>query len=176
MVQKGDVITNPVSGEKIIFQDTAATTNGQYVAYDYYSKEGQPVGPRHFHPVATEEFEVVQGELSVWLDGEVRVFHEGEKLVIAPGVVHTGWNSGKGTMMVKSRITPAMAFEDYYNVDFRQARQGKVNKKGIPGLLQIAVLCQKTKNQLFAPKCVWGQKLFFALAAPIGRLLGYKTE
>lgn len=176
MVQKGDIITNPVSGEKIIFTDTSATTNGKYVAYDYYSKERQPIAPRHFHPVATESFEVVQGELSVWLDGKVNVFHPGDKLVIPPGVVHTGWNSGKGTLFVRSKITPAMAFEDYYNVAFRQAQAGKVNKKGVPRLLQIAVLCQKTKNQLFAPKCVWGQKLFFAIAAPIGRLFGFKSE
>lgn len=176
MVQPGDAIINPVSGEKIVFTDTAATTNGAFVAYDYYSKEGQPIAPKHFHPIVSEEFEVIKGELSVSMNGAIHVFHAGDKLLIPPGTVHTGWNSGKGTMHVKSKISPAMAFEDYYNVAFRQARAGKVNKKGVPSLLQIAVLCRKTPDQLYAPKCIWGQKLFFALAAPIGKLLGYQSE
>lgn len=176
MVHPGDTIHNPVSGETITFTETSKTTGGAYVAYEYRSEVNQPVAPSHFHPVATEEFEVVQGELSVKMKDGIHVYHSGEKLVIPPGVVHTGWNSGKEQLIVQSRITPAMAFEDYYNVAFRQARGGKVNGKGVPDLLQIAVLCQKTKNQMFAPWCVWGQKLFFAVAAPIGRLLGYRSE
>lgn len=176
MAMPGDVIENPVSGEKIVFVETSSMTNGKYLSYDYYSKPEQPKAPRHFHPIATEEFEVVEGELSVHIGNEIRVLKKGEKIVIPPGVVHTGWNSGKSRMYVKSKISPAMAFEDYYTVAFRQACKGKVNKKGVPSLLQIAVLCEKTKNQLFAPYGVWFQKLFFSIAAPIGRMFGYKAS
>lgn len=175
MVKKGDIIENPVTGEKIIFLETSKDTGGKYVRYEYYAKPNSPISPEHFHPKAEERFEVIRGTVTFKIDGKERVAGPGDSAVIQAGVCHTGWNNGNEEIFLKSEIRPAMNFEDYYATCFYVAQRGKTDKKGMPNVLQLAVLGHEMKDQTFLPGLVWAQKLFFNVVGPIAKLLGYRS-
>jgi len=43
----------------------------------------------HFHKVTTEDYEVIEGELTLFIDGEKTILNKGEKLTIKPGQSHS---------------------------------------------------------------------------------------
>ncbi|WP_168217973.1 cupin domain-containing protein [Occultella kanbiaonis] len=67
---------------------------------------GEPP-PRHWHPHQREEFEVLEGELTVELGrAEPRVLGVGQKVTISPRTPHRMWNAGPGQARASWRITP----------------------------------------------------------------------
>ena len=58
---------------------------------------------------------------------------------------------------------------------FGLAQDGKVNKQGMPGLLQLAVFAREFDDviQLTKPPQIV-QRILFGLLAPLARLLGYR--
>ncbi len=42
----------------------------------------------HYHKIATEEYEVLSGEVILYLGEEKRILKEGDKAVIKPGTIH----------------------------------------------------------------------------------------
>jgi hypothetical protein len=52
MARKGDVIENPITGEKIVFLQTAIDTNGEILEFDLFVKPGGYVAAEHIHPKA----------------------------------------------------------------------------------------------------------------------------
>ncbi len=175
MAKKGDIIENPVTGEKIIFLETSKDTGGKYVRYEYYAKPNSPITPEHLHPNAEERFEVAKGTVTFKINGEDRVFKPGDSAVLPGGVPHTAWNSGTEEIMIKSEIRPALNYEDYYETCFYLARNGKTNKKGMPNFLQLAVNGYEMKDQTFLPGAIWVQKLFFNIVGPIAKIFGYRS-
>ncbi|HEX2231985.1 MAG TPA: hypothetical protein VHG69_01325, partial [Thermoleophilaceae bacterium] len=63
MAYAGQVIENPVSGEKITFRKTAADTNGELLAIDLELSADGHVPGAHVHPNQEERFEVVSGRM-----------------------------------------------------------------------------------------------------------------
>lgn len=50
-----------MTGERCTFTDTAASTGGELLAFDFALRPGGAVPIPHVHPVQTERFEVVDG-------------------------------------------------------------------------------------------------------------------
>src|SRR4051794_32164692 len=61
MAYAGQVIENPVSGERITFRKTAADTNGELLEIDLELAPDGHVPGMHVHPTQTERFEIVSG-------------------------------------------------------------------------------------------------------------------
>jgi hypothetical protein len=61
-------------------------------------------------------------------------------LDVAPGVVHDWWNLGLEEAKVAVEIEPATRFEEMIRNFFGLAQDGKTNAKGVPRLLQLALL------------------------------------
>ena len=176
MSLKNNTIVNQVTGEKIIFSKTSKDTNGEYITYDYYAKPNQPISPKHFHPIAEESFEIISGNVRFEIDGEIKDAKAGDYVVIKPGSVHTGYNVGNEKMYLKAKIKPALHFEEYYRTCFNLAKGGKVNKKGLPNFLQLAVMGHDMKNETFLPKGVLVQKVFFKVVGSFAKILGYSSN
>ena len=57
------------------------------------------------------------------------------------------------------------------------AQDGKLNDKGLPSLLQLAVMVPYFGDEIRTPSPPWDvQKAIFGLLAAIGRMLGYRPE
>ena len=83
-----DIIDNPVTGDRIVFTQRAATTNGDLVEGELIAAPHSPGLPEHVHPNQDESFKVLSGELTFKLGGDVRSLSEGEEITLPRGVAH----------------------------------------------------------------------------------------
>ncbi len=169
-------VRNPVIGHWVTFLQTGAQTNGELLQIEYgvMEPENEPTIPLHMHLKCEERFEVVEGQLGVILDGERRVLSVGEQQLIPPGTPHTFWNAGNSELRFITDVRPAGELQTYWETVFGLAADGKVNAKGLPNLLQLAVVAPKADS--FDPHLpVIVTKLLILILGGIGRLLGYKA-
>lgn len=175
----GDVIENPVTGERIIFRKTAGETNGELLQFDYFLKPKTrgSASLRHRHPKLEEQFDVAAGTMRYILgDTTEKSQAAGGNVVVPKDSPHALWNEEDSELRVSTELRPAMSIERFFETMYGLAKDGKTNKSGIPGLLQTAVIFQGFKDEVGAGTPA--TKLFAALAvvlAPIGRLRGYRA-
>jgi quercetin dioxygenase-like cupin family protein len=175
MAYKNKIILNPKNRNEIKFLQTAKDTGGKLLEMEstYFSHSKEP--PAHYHPLQTEDFTVLFGELSIRINGEVKIFKQGETINIQPNVIHSMWNNSNNKTVVNWKVRPAMETEFMLETLLGLARDGKTNEEGVPGLLQISLTANKFSNvlRLVKPPFIF-QKIIFTLLTPLAYLLGYK--
>src|SRR5919106_6821379 len=88
MAFSGQVLDNPVSGERFTFIKTAADTNGELLVVDLeLSPDGQVPGA-HVHPLQEERFEVMQGTMKFRKGLRTLTARAGDRVVVPRGTVH----------------------------------------------------------------------------------------
>jgi mannose-6-phosphate isomerase-like protein (cupin superfamily) len=175
MIHAGDVIENPVTGERIVFHETSRETNGEAVLFETFVQPHGFVAAAHVHPKQEERFEVVSGTLGLKIGGEEIVAGPGETLTVPAGTPHRFWNAGDDEVRFRCEVRPALQFERLLETMFALAAEGKTNKKGMPNPLRLAVIARAHFDVVrlpFPPALV--QRIGLALGAPAGRLLGYR--
>ncbi|MCI0359377.1 MAG: cupin domain-containing protein [Planctomycetaceae bacterium] len=175
MSKSGDVNENPVTGERGLVRIGTEETAGELLVVDLYIRPGGAVMGEHIHPAIEERFTVLRGQVGFRLSGRESIAEAGEKLIVPAGMPHDWWNAGPEEALVRVEIWPAARFEAMVLNAFALARDGKVNRKGMPNLLQLAVFAQEFDDvvQFTSPPRVV-QWVLFGLLAPIARLLGYR--
>jgi quercetin dioxygenase-like cupin family protein len=175
MSKAGQVIENPVNGERVVVRVGTEDSGGELLVSDLYVRPGGAVAGEHVHPVVHESFTVVRGRVGFRLDGRESVAGPGKRLHIPPGMAHDWWNAGEEEAHVTVEIRPGARFEEMIVNLFGLAQDGKTNSKGMPNLLQAALFAREFEDVLYftrPPRAV--QKVLFAVLAPIARLLGYE--
>jgi quercetin dioxygenase-like cupin family protein len=177
MAKSGEVLENPASGQRISFRRTSGDTDGALLEVEsVYTKPSPSRPPGHYHPAQEEIFRVLAGELHAVISGRSRTLKVGETLVIAEGTRHEMWAEEAG-VHVNWQTRPALRTEAFFETVFGLAAEGKVNEKGVPNLLQSAVIAQAFADEFRLARPPWPiQRLLFAVLAPLGRLLGYKAK
>jgi quercetin dioxygenase-like cupin family protein len=177
VVQAGDAFENPVSGQKLIFHTTAGDTGGELLEVESIYTEPSPSRPPlHYHPRQEERFDVLSGELHALIRGEERQLKVGEILVIPRGIPHSMWAQEAGTHVIW-QTRPALKTEAFFETIWGLAKDGKTNDKGVPNLLQAAVIAQHYAQEYLLvspPRLV--QKVLFGSLAEVGRWLGYEAQ
>ena len=84
MISPGQTLENPVTGERFTFTHTAASTDGELLAFDLALGLGGAVPVPHVHPIQTERFEVVEGRMRFRI-GCAPVAGPGDVVEVAPG-------------------------------------------------------------------------------------------
>lgn len=177
MVQPGDVIENPVTGERIVFLQTGEETAGEQLRFDLFAEPGGFPTTEHIHPSQTEHFLVKVGKLRLQQQGEEKVYEEGEEATIFAGTPHMWWNTSDSELQARVELRPAGRFASFIKSLFALAQAGKTDDEGMPNLLQLAVMMDEYGGTIYPskpPRPV--QKLVFAILAPIGRGLGYRAD
>jgi quercetin dioxygenase-like cupin family protein len=181
VAKAGDVIENPITGERITFLKTTRETNGELLRFEYVLPPGFTI-PQHVHPHQEERHEVLSGTLRGRVGGQERDYAAGERVVGPAGVPHAWRNpSSEEELRFVSELRPPLAFETIMETSFGLARDGKTTKQGIPkNPLQLAVLVDETRRTFYSSRVpVAVQEVFLALfgvVASVGRLLGYKAR
>ncbi len=181
MAHRGDVIENPVTGERITFLETSEDTGGELLRFEYVLPPGFSI-PELVHPRQEERHEVVSGTLWGRVGGRERTFGEGQRVVAPPGVPHAWRNpSINEELRFVSEVRPPLRFETLFETGYGLARDGKTTKQGIPkNPLQLAVLIDETGDMAYPtgiPMPVWRAFLgLFAALAFVGRRLGYRAR
>ncbi|HJR94600.1 MAG TPA: cupin domain-containing protein [Gaiellaceae bacterium] len=175
MITTGQSITNPVTGETLVFRTTSADTNGASVVVEAFVQPDGAVAAAHVHPAQEERFEVLAGELEFRVRKQTFVAKPGDRVVVPAGTPHRFRNVGTETAHFVCEVTPALGFERLIETMFRLAADGKVNRKGLPNPLRLAVIANHHFGDVRLPfPPAWIQRLGLMFGAPLGRLVGYR--
>jgi quercetin dioxygenase-like cupin family protein len=152
MITPGQTLENPVTGERFTFTDTSATTGGELLAFELGLRPGGAVPIPHVHPIQTERFEVVAGQMRFRLGLRRRVAGPGDVVEVAPGVVHSFANVGDEEAIVRVEVRPALAMEEMLAEVVAMAEAGLMNRRGLPRRLRdLASLALRYQREAHAP-------------------------
>ncbi len=175
-IEPGEVFENPVTRERAkIMELPWQNTEGRAVA-ELTALPGARVAGEHMHPALHESFSVLEGELTVVRDGQRSTLRPGERAHIDPGVWHDWFNETNVDAVVRVEITPGERFAHMIETLFGLAREGHVNSKGMPNLLQLALTAQEFSDVIVLrkpPPSV--QRVVFDALGPIARRRGYRA-
>ena len=172
MAHAGDVIENPVTGQRLIFLVTAADSDGELFAAEGIFPPGGFAGVPHIHPHQDKHFKVLAGQAAFDVDGVRHVFGAGNTIDVPRGTKHTFANAGQDEMRVRFEFRPALSStERFYELYFAFAQQGRVNTKAMPGLLDVATVWPVTsEHAVLATPAPVIQHALFRVLTPVARI------
>jgi mannose-6-phosphate isomerase-like protein (cupin superfamily) len=174
MINPGDSIENPVTGERLVFRKTARETGGEAVVIETYVQPNGFVAAAHVHPGQEERFEVLRGSVGFRIGREKLVAGPGQRITVPAGTPHKFWNAGDEVAHFVCEIRPALQFESLIETMFSLAADGKTNKKGMPNPVRLAVIANAHFDTVRLPVVpAWMQKTALALGSPFGKAIGY---
>ena len=132
MITPGQTLENPVTGERFTFTDTAASSGGELLAFDFALRPGGAVPIPHVHPIQTERFEVVDGLMRFRVGLRTRIARPGDVVEVAPGVAHSFANAGPEEARLRVEVRPALAMEDMFAEVVEMAQAGRMTRRGLP--------------------------------------------
>jgi quercetin dioxygenase-like cupin family protein len=171
MITPGQTLENPVTGERFTFTDTAATTDGELLAFDFALRPGGAVPIPHVHPIQTERFEVVEGRMRFRVGLRTVIAEPGDVIEVDPGVMHSFANAGEEEARMRVEVRPALAMEDMFAEVIAMAEAGRMNRRGMPRkLTDLATLARRYDQEAHAPFLSVGvQRVLLAPLAALGR-------
>ena len=176
MAQAGEEIVNPRTGQRMIFRQTAGDTGGTLLRLETLNPPHGAAEPEHVHVRQESSAEVLAGTLHFRVRDEVRVVRAGEKIVIPPNTPHRFWNEGEEDARAIQEFRPALRTELFFETLFGLARDGKLNDKGMPSLLQLAVMTPAFGDEIRPTSPPWPLLRVIAwLLGPIAHARGYRS-
>ena len=170
MVQAGDVIENPVTGERITFLRTSAQTGGSLAEMELELSPTAKLAAEHIHLRQEERFEVLDGLIRVRCGGSDSLAGAGETVVVPAGSPHAWAPEGDAGARVRLTFTPGAGIEEFFDEFFRLGREGRTNAVGMPNLFVTARL--GLAHDMFLPGApVPLQRAAFRVLAGAGRVL-----
>lgn len=177
MAQVGQTIEHPLTGERLTFLETAATTSGEYLKVRLEMSPGGSLPRPHTHPRAEERFEVAAGRVEIATGGTTRVAEAGETVIVPRGTSHVWGNPFDETAAVTVTIDPALDLETFFETWFGLAGEGKVDPHTqIPSFLQAVLVMHDFRAEIGMPG-IAGVALrgLGPILAPLARARGYRS-
>lgn len=175
MSRRGHVLENPATGERVVnLTDPEAHPEGVLVAHLHVEPGGR-VAAAHRHPTITERFHVLSGQVGFLLGDREETLGAGEEAEVPAGTLHDWWQAGEEPAEVVVEVDPGLRFAEMVGTLFGLARDGKVDGRGLPHPLQLAVTAHAYRDvMVLASPPAWVQNVAFGILAPVGRVLGRK--
>jgi quercetin dioxygenase-like cupin family protein len=172
---RGDIKMNRVTGERVLVLVGTGDGHGDRLTFVLRVSPGGRLVREHFHPAIEERFRLLKGRLRARLDGREDVLDPGADVTIAPGVVHDWWNDGEDEAEVLVDVRPGRRFELMASTLFGLANDGRTSPRGVPSLLQLAVIAREFADVVRFTKPPFPiQRAMFGALAAIGRMRGYR--
>jgi quercetin dioxygenase-like cupin family protein len=151
MAVSGQVLDNPVSGERITFRKTASDTDGVLLAIDLELSPDGHVPGAHVHPAQEERFEVVKGTMKFRKGLRTMTAGTGDTVVVPAGTVHRFENAGNTPAHVRVEVRPALRMEELFETAVALAREGRTTTSGMPHPLDLALFMLEFEAEVKAP-------------------------
>jgi quercetin dioxygenase-like cupin family protein len=175
-VQVGELWENPVTRERVTILERPWDNPAGRATAELTALVGARVAGEHYHPAQTEQFTVLEGELTVKQDGRTSTLHQGETAVIKPGLWHDWWNAADRDARVRVEVTPGERFLHMIETFFGLARLGYTDGNGMPSLLQLALIGREFSDVIvFRRPPLLVQRIMFGALAPIAHWRGYRA-
>ena len=132
--------------------------------------------PKHIHDGFDEQFQIANGELTIWVDGEIKKIRPGEVLNIPKGTPHRPYNETADTIMVKGTF----AFPEKFAYNLVQVYGCMDNTPGFttsPKTMFQMALFQGAGFDSYMGEGppVFMQKAVRFFVTPMARLMGYRS-
>ena len=151
MARQGQTISNPVSGERITFLQTADCTGGELLEFELELSADGHVPGAHVHPEQEERFHVLEGTMKFRLGMRTIVAAAGESVVVPAGRVHKFANGGDTPARARVEVVPALDMEQLFETTVELALEGNTNRKGMPKPLHLALFVRRYGREVRAP-------------------------
>lgn len=174
MARSGQIIENPVSGERIEFRRTAADTDGELLEFELELSADGRVPGAHVHPEQEERFHVLEGTMRFRLGLRIIVAEAGDTVVVPVGRMHRFANGGDGPARARVEVVPALDMEDLLRTTAELAHEGKVMRSGMPKPLHLALFVRRFRREVRAPfPPAWMVQGLLAPVAALARRRGH---
>jgi quercetin dioxygenase-like cupin family protein len=150
VAEAGEHLHNPVTGEQLVFRRIAADTGGELLEFDWCFPADRSV-PVHVHRLQEERFEILSGRADFRIAGRRLAAGAGEQVAVPPRTVHGWGNAGEDELWARIQFRPALRTEQLFDALFALARDGRVDRKGRPWPLEMAVVLNEFRDELQMP-------------------------
>jgi mannose-6-phosphate isomerase-like protein (cupin superfamily) len=177
MSRAGQVFENPVTGERVVvLTDPDASPHGALVGH-LTVRPGGRVAAAHMHPTIRERFHVLEGKVGFLLHKQEQVLGPGDTAEVPAGTRHDWWQLGEEEAQVVVEVDPGSRFVEMIGTLFGLARDGEVDKRGLPHPAQLAVTMREYDDVIVvASPPPWMQRALFGVLAPLGRRRGLRPS
>lgn len=151
MAFTGQTISNPVSGERITFLQTADDTAGELLEFELELSPDGHVPGAHVHPEQEERFHVLEGTMKFRMGLRRVVAGPGDTVLVPAGRVHRFANGGESTARCRVEVVPALDMEQLLETTVELALEGNVTRKGMPKPLHLALFVRRFAREVRAP-------------------------
>jgi mannose-6-phosphate isomerase-like protein (cupin superfamily) len=177
MLRSGDILENPVTGERFVFRETARESAGESLVFDFYLAPRGRVPGVHVHPKLEERWQILAGCAGARIGRRRHRAEAGEQLVVPAGTPHVLWNEGSEELHVLNEFRPALNMEGFLEAFLRLAASGKVGRRGIPCMSQMAALLNSYPDEIalpFVPRSV--QRAGLTAVAALSRIFARRRR
>jgi quercetin dioxygenase-like cupin family protein len=176
MPHVGEAIENPRTGQRMVFQQTGAETNGELLRIECFNPATGVDEPEHCHPLQESRTEVITGTLRFRVNGQTEEVGPGEHHTIPAGVPHSFGNHGDEDAHWIAEFRPALRTDALFESLFDLGTRDELNEHGMPSLLQLSVSAPAFSREIRVTRPPWPvQRAVFALLAPIARRRGLRA-
>jgi quercetin dioxygenase-like cupin family protein len=185
MAKTGQILENAVTGVRVVFVETPQDSGGLQVVHEFTFPPGTGREYPHVHRLSSDWFEILEGQASYQLGGKTGQVKAGDTLDFPPGIPHLHpWNNGSEVLKLRQTVrfpTPHMVelekIDGIVETFFGLAKDGKVNKDGVPSFLQVMVSFGDLLPELAMPGLpIVIQRVMMGTLTGIGRLMGIKPR
>ena len=134
----GETTEAPNMGMRVTCRESAASSGGALLSFDFWMRGGATPPPMHVHPHQEERITVVSGSVRSRSGAADRVLSRGDTVVSPPGEPHTVGPAGNGDVEMIAERRPALSYEQFIERSFALDRAGFVNAKGRGNPLRMA--------------------------------------
>lgn len=171
MAHEGQEISNPRTGQRMKFVELRA----ELLRIESLSPPGTEREPVHVHPKQESGAEVVSGSLVFEVAGERRELAAGDTIRVPANTPHRFWNEGGEDARSIQFFRPALDIASFFETFFALAQQGKLDEKGMPRPLQLALMVPEFGEEIRPVSPPWPMlRVLTAVLGPIARLRGYR--
>jgi mannose-6-phosphate isomerase-like protein (cupin superfamily) len=158
------------------FLKTGGETEGSLLQIDCLSSPDAPREPEHVHPRQETRFEVRSGLLGFRVERDEREVGAGGTFTIAPNARHQFWAKGDEPAHYIQEFRPALHIDQFFETLFALGEQGKLNEKGMPGLLQMMAMVPEHQEEIRPTNPPWAVvKALSSVLGPVTRWFGYRA-
>ena len=187
MAKAGQIFENPITGERMVFKQTAHETQGTMLDVEFFVKPSSGKGlAAHIHPFFAERIEIIAGSACYKLGATELTGEVGNEIQLPQNVSHIHpWNIGndtlhwrKITLLNPPNASMLLASAAFFESLYALAQQGKVGPNGLPkNPLQTIVLLQALQPSAYVAGIpIWLQRPLFGVLAAIGHAVGLKSS
>jgi len=167
----GQTIVNPRTGQRMTFVQISE----QELRIDSVNPPTDEREPVHVHPRQESGAELVSGLPVFEVNGVQRRVGQGESIRIPANTRHRFWNDGDEDAHSIQFFRPALDIASFFETFFALAERDELDAKGMPGLLQLAVLVPEFSDEIRPVSPPWPvTRAMTAVLAPVARRRGYR--